>query len=208
MIYHYFLLGMFMFLLIFTFAIGLEKTLKIIIGNYLLIAIILACNVGINLLEKNLSKNWLPFLQNIEQIKAFLIDNKIFILLGIYFIFLIIIFAKSNINVWWKKSKFVRVLLSLIFAPLAVISIMVTLEVAILGIKIFSVEWLYTLADQFGVNQIMYYFIILTPVWLILPWLMTIIFSLKIPKPKLNLSSWSKEEKEQVEGQQKEEKIE
>jgi len=137
---YYFIIGLSAFVLMFAFGIGLDKVVKLLIGNYISIVFVLAVSLMIEIFIVHLDHSFFEFFQNTEQIEFFLTNNKVLILILIYLLLLVVIFAKSSISIELGESKFSKVLYNFILAPLTVLSILATLGVAIMGVEIFTLD--------------------------------------------------------------------
>ncbi len=195
--YDFFLLWFIGILLIFSIVIGVNKMIKVIIGNYLLIWIALALHLGIDFVGIFLESNTISFIKNQEEFSKTLIEYKELIILTTYLIFLILIFTKSTIWIVIAKNWFLRMLLGIIFAPLTVISIMFGLSVVIYWSEILNTQNVFEIIDKFEEWTIIHSFLYLTPLWMILPAFLALIFSTEIKinrKTKSSNNDWEKEQ--------------
>lgn len=192
------------FLTILIIAIGLEKIVKIIIWNYLLIVISIWLNIWIDILIFFIDQN-IIHLSSPDKIINNLLNLKSILIIFIYFILLVLIFYKSNLGITFDINKFFKFLLTLFFAPLAIISILTSLSIAVLWTKLLNSKWIIELATQFKNNIIVYYLILLFPLWLILPGLITIVASTNISLPKIKLNFNLKRKKQETNEEEKNE---
>ena len=91
----YFILGAIGVLCVFSLAIGVEKMMKIILGNYMLIALCLAVGPTVDRATMWFSGQ----MPDVQQTVGFLFTNKTIITLVIYILMLILIFVKSRLHV-------------------------------------------------------------------------------------------------------------
>jgi hypothetical protein len=80
-------------------------------------------------------------------------------------------------------------------APFTTVSIFTSLTIAVLGPQILQPDYLINFANQFKQYPIIYKIILAFPLWLILPGLITIIFSTRFSLPKFNLNLLPKRKK-------------
>ena len=64
--------------------------------------------------------------------------------------------------------------MTLLFVPCTVISILLSLATAIFGIKLMEQSSLQALAQLVADNEYLYNFVLLTPLWIVLPGIFTI----------------------------------
>ena len=179
----YFTFGMLAIVCIFAIAIGIDKMVKIIIGNYLLSAICLAATSTIDLSVAYLTQN--PTLQFVfgftaPQISSFLSQGKITIVLILYAVLLFVIFRHSKLTITIPHADLLQQGLYVILVPLTVMSVILTLQIAILGTKVLLVPDLVAFASAFTKNNFLYNFITLTPVWMLVHGIVTILLSVEL----------------------------
>lgn len=146
-------------------------------ANYFTASILLGLWNFIDLISYQLSasadERWIHGIQ--EGISTFLRAGKPTILLTIYFVLLLFIVNKAHISIWRINQWPMRILLTALFLPCTVISILISIALAIYGNSIFDIEQLRTLASYFIEHTYIHKFIMLVPLRIILPWLITII---------------------------------
>ncbi len=184
-------------LAIFSFVIGIEKMIKIIIGNYILMAVSLAANESINIL--------INFLNQTPEAKSlWIIHSKLanflsmwhttFILI-LYVALLVIIYLKSKFYIRLPSDQNIQKSLYIILVPMTVISFVLTLQIALIGTQILDVSQLTHLTKNIAGNNYAYKFMTLTPIWILLHGVITIIIStefklwLNKKDPDMDLSS-------------------
>lgn len=156
--------------------LGLEKMIRIIMGNYLIASIILGLSNLIDLVSGHLliGATTGRRVDDIQQsVASVLSAGKPTLLLTVYFILLIFITTKSHLGIGKVKHELFRWVFFVIFLPCTVISMMLTMALAIYGNQIMDLEKLALLAKQFEMYPWLYNFIMLTPLWIVLPGLVT-----------------------------------
>ena len=166
-------------LVVFSFTIGIDKMIKIILGNYILSSICLAAGQSISLAGETMKKtpelNFMGF--SYDKIANFLNNGNMTIVLIIYIVLLIIIFRTSKIKIGLPNDEAMKKMLQLIFVPLTVISMILTLQIAILGINGINIAAISSIAEMVANNQYIYQFVKLTPVWILMHGIVTIIIT-------------------------------
>lgn len=181
----YFIFGAVGILCVFSLAIWLERMVKVVLANYMLTWLCIALRWVIDWFVIRID-TVLPWAgANV----AFLQQNKTATILIIYLLLLLLIFLKSNIRVGMHASWLKRFILTILFVPLTVISIIMTLELAIIGADAFNMTNMTLVAQSFSANPFVFSFVQMTPVWLFLHTLITIIFISNIKLPTIRRSS-------------------
>lgn len=175
-------------LVIFSFSIGIEKMIKIILWNYILGSICLAATESIRLiinylnLTPDLKFIWLTY----KALWTFLTNWHTTIILIFYIILLVLIYKKSSINVKIPMDEWLKKILYILFVPMTVISVILTLQIAIMGIGVLNFEILQNFANNLTKNIYIYKFLTLTPVWILLHWIATILITSEM---KMNIKT-------------------
>lgn len=166
-------------LAVFSFAIGIEKMIKIILGNYILSSICLAASQSITILVNALHTTpELKFIgMSYDKIAKFLENGNMTIVLILYITLLVIIYRTSKIKITLPDDEAIKKMLQLLFVPLTIISIILTLQIAILGIDGIKVSGISSIANTVANNIYIYKFISLTPVWILLHGIVTILIT-------------------------------
>lgn len=164
-------------LFIFSISVWLHRMVRIIIWSYLLMATSLATFSLIEFCISALSTTTLP-IPNVTEIITYMTNYKQYINMIFYFILFLLIFKKFNIIQFWIKNKIVWIILLILFTPFTVMSIAASLEVAVFGYKVIDYAQLTQFALQFQNNPWIFNFFKLTPIWIVLPWVVALIFSL------------------------------
>jgi hypothetical protein len=148
-----------------SFAIGLEKMIKVILGNYVLWGICFAASASIDLAVNSL--------QNTGFTKL-LSDWKSTIVLVLYAILLFLIYHKSKISIDIPSDQIMQKSLYLVFVPLTVLSMCLTLEIILLGTNVLTYKSLMSVVAWFSKNIYLQQFIVNTPYWVLIHGLATI----------------------------------
>jgi len=166
-------------LAIFSFTIGIEKMIKIILGNYILSSICLAASQSISLAVVWMQKTpelkfvWFSY----EKIANFLNNGNMTIVLILYIILLIVIFRTSKIKIGLPSDEAVKKMLQIVFVPLTVISMILTLQIAVLGINGINITALSSIANTVANNPYMFQFVSFTPIRILLHGIITILIT-------------------------------
>jgi len=163
-------------LAIFSFMIGIEKMIKIILGNYILSSIALATSqtiqLGIQRMNNNPNTSTLG-IQN-TKIASFLANNSTAIIMILYISLLIIVYRTSKIRIRLPDDEAIKKMLQMIFVPITIISMALTLQIVFLGMEGITIDTVGKIATTVANNQYMFRFVNLTPVRILLHGLLTI----------------------------------
>lgn len=169
-------------LVILAFVIGNEKMIKVLLGNYILATLCLAANQSLDVLTQFLlttpTLKILTFSYN--DIANFIVGAKTSIVLILYLLLLFLMYQKSRIRITLPGDELLQKTFSLFLVPLTVISLILTLEIVILGMNSLNPSSLETLARGFTSNYYIINFIVLTPVWIFLHGLATVLITTEI----------------------------
>jgi hypothetical protein len=146
----YFVLWAVGILAVFSLAIWLERMLKIVIGNYVLMVLCLTLPTALwSFLY------WLNAVApDIGQSIAPAFSNMTIIVLVVYLLLLLLLFSRGRVSIHFHHKWLWRFLLTLLCIPLTIISIATTLSVAVLGQNAFDVAALQLLAAWLQVQEI------------------------------------------------------
>lgn len=175
-------------LVIFSVTIWLEKMIKIILWNYILSSICLAASQSINLLINYLNSDpWLNFfgIKN-DWLANFLSNWQTTVIMIIYAALLWTIYKKSKISVNIPQDEILKKSLYLFFVPLTVISFILTIQIAIMWIGVFSINDSIGIWDIIINNIYLQMFIKNTPLWILLHWIATILITSEL---KINIKT-------------------
>ena len=163
-------------LAVFSFTIGIDKMIKIILGNYILSSICLAASQSINIAVQAMQKT--PELKimgfTYDKAASFLHNGSMTIVLILYIILLVVIFKTSKIKIGLPSDEAIKKMLQLIFVPLTVISMVLTLQIVLLWIDGINITAIWSIATAVANNPYMFQFVSLTPVWILLHGIITI----------------------------------
>ena len=182
MMFMYVFVGILFVLVVFCFAMGLEKMIKLLLGNYLLILLILATNQSLVLLMDFLQKTptlvfaWFTF----GSIASFLLQWKMTFMLLLYLGFFFLIYYKSKIRIVLPMDDIVQKILYIALVPLTVVWIIFALVIVFLGTSLFDPAALLNLATQLPQNPIISQAVYLMPVWIFIHALCTILLTSEI----------------------------
>lgn len=166
-------------LAVFSFVVGVEKMIKIILGNYILWSICLAASQSIGLLVN--------FLATAPEAKfagmtyktlwVFFADSKTTVVLVLYAVLLVVIYKTSKIQVNLPSDPALKNGLYALFVPLTVLSMILTLQIAITGMNVINAEWLQVVSKELANTPGIYTFLTMTPVWILLHGVATILIT-------------------------------
>lgn len=163
-------------LVIFSFAIGIEKMIKIILWNYILSSIARASSAAINLLINYITTN--PdisfFGMGSTTLANFFTNGKTTIVLILYILLIVLVYKKSKIHISLPMDDASRKMTQIIFVPLTVISIILTLQIALMWMEITNLQSLSRLGETISTNPYIIMYFSLTPVWILLHGIVTI----------------------------------
>lgn len=150
--------------------------IRIILGNYILSSICLAASQSINLavsyLQATPELKFMGF--GYEKVANFLDNGSMTIILILYIILLVVIFRTSKIHIRLPDDEALKKMLQIIFVPLTVISMVLTLQIVILWIDGINITAISNIATAVANNQYMFQFVSLTPVRILLHGIITI----------------------------------
>ena len=155
----------------------LQKMIRIIMANYLIASILLGLSNFTDLVTR-----WLLSSQSERWVDGFQIwfgkliaAWKPTFLLTVYFVLLLFIITKSHIGIWSIKNPVIKWVLTVIFLPCTIISILLSIALAIFGSQVMTLDGISQLADTFASNTLIHNAIMLTPLRVIIPWIITIL---------------------------------
>ncbi len=153
---------------ILSFAIWLEKMIKIILWNYILWWICFALSISIDLaVNSSTSESFINFMTN----------WKTFIVLLAYVLLLFLVYYKSNITVEIPRDQIMQKSLYLFFVPLTVLSMCLTLEILLLWTSMLNQKTFTLMVWEITKNIYLQEFIINTPYWVLIHGISTIIIT-------------------------------
>ena len=171
-----------------SFAIWLEKMIKIILWNYILSSICLAWSQSLNILINYLDANpWLRFFGFKNEIFANFLNNwQTTIIMVIYLLLLRAIYKTSRITIDIPEDEIIKKSLYILFVPLTVISFILTIQIAIMWVGIFwqlNNMWIWDIIIN---NVYLQIFIKNTPIRIFLHWIATILITSEL---KVNIKT-------------------
>ncbi|HCB52066.1 TPA: hypothetical protein DEP21_05920 [Patescibacteria group bacterium] len=162
--------------------------IKIILGNYILGILCLAANQSITILITFLEST--PTLKALgftyQDLATFLQNGKITIVLVLYILFLLLLYSKSKIRISLPDDEILKKSLYIILVPLCVTSIILTFEIVLMGINSIDTQSLQKLAFSLTTNDYLYQFITLTPLWILIHGVATVLITSEI---KMNIKT-------------------
>lgn len=185
----YIILWIVWLLAVFAFVMGVEKMIKIVLGNYILWSICLAASQSIDVLVNflNVSPDAKFAGMTYKTLWIFFADAKTTIVLILYAVLLVVIYRTSKIHVHLPEDPALNKWLYVLFVPLTVLSMILTLQIAIMWIDGVSLQQLQTIGKELTNNPGVYTFLTMTPVWILLHGLATILITSEM---KVGLRTW------------------
>lgn len=171
----YFLFGIGWVLCIFAIVIGLEKMVKMVIANFLLLWLCLRFSFGIDYFFQTYNLIFAGGGDTAKNIYDVIAGSKITIVLLFYLGILVLIFTRSRFSIAVQSTQLNEFIMTLLFVPITMISTFMVIATIILGTKIVDINQISSLASTLTSNPYMYKFIILTPLRIILEWLIVIL---------------------------------
>lgn len=166
-------------LAIFSFTIGIDKMIRIILGNYILSSICLAASQSIDLAVESMKKA--PELKtlwfNNEKFANFLDGGSMTIILIVYIILLVIIYRTSKIRISLPGDEALKKMLQLIFVPLTILSVVLTLQIVVLWMNGINITAISSISQAVANNPYMFKFVSLTPVRILVHGIVTILIT-------------------------------
>lgn len=111
-------------------------------------------------------------------------DTTTNLLIFVWLIIYAIHYANNTLQI--SSSLFQSKLTQVFLAPLAILSMVLCLSVAVIGIDIFALSFLQKIALSFSTDSLIYKYVFFLPLWLIFQWLFTLIILFQ----KESISSW------------------
>jgi len=161
----------------------LENIIKIILGNYILGTICFSVSIGIDSLIIYLqglgdqrfawfaSTGWATFFDN----------GHATIVLLLYLILLFILYKKSTISIRLPSDGVIQKMLYLVFIPLALTSVILTLYILLWGSGIVSPAILAAWAESSSLLTLISQIFSLTPLWIAIHGIATLLITAEIP---------------------------
>jgi len=154
------------FFVVLSFAIWLEKMIKIILWNYILWSICFAAAASIDLAISTSTSKWFV---------SFMSNWKVFIILLLYVLLFLLIYHKSMITIEIPSDKIMQKSLYIFFVPLTVLSMCLTLEIILLGTSVLNPRFLTSIVQWLTDNIYLQQFVMNTPYWILIHAIATIV---------------------------------
>lgn len=153
--------------------------IRIILWNYILSSICLAASQSITIAVEAMKKT--PELKFMgfwyEKIANFLSNGSMTIILILYIVLLVVVYKTSKIRIKLPEDEAIKKMLQVIFVPLTIISIVLTLQIVLLWVNGINTTTLSNIATAVKNNPYMFKFMELTPVRMLLHGIITIIIT-------------------------------
>jgi hypothetical protein len=147
---HYFVLGLLGVLAIFSLAMGMERMMRMIVGNYVLSIFCLALSSTIDLILQNIvSLQLANKTNNYISIYNFLSQYKVGIIIVLYLIAMITLFTRWKTNFNTDHLPFPRFVVMIILVLMTTISILFTLAVIVWGIGVLDPFSIISIVSQY-----------------------------------------------------------
>ncbi|MEI6426339.1 MAG: hypothetical protein WCO66_03230 [Candidatus Absconditabacteria bacterium] len=178
----YICFGVFALLVIFCFAMGIEKMIKLLLGNYLLMLLAFSANQSLVLLSNFLQKT--PTLVfagfSYANISQFISNGKMTFVFILYALFAALIYYKSKIRIVLPMDDIVQKILYIVLVPFTAVGIIFALLIVFFGITIFDPVALSQLLVGLPQNPILFAIVSWFPFWLFLHALFTILITSEV----------------------------
>jgi len=112
-----------------------------------------------------------------DKVANFLNNGSMTIILILYIILLVIIYRTSKMKISLPGDEALKKMLQLIFVPLTVISMVLTLQIVLLGMNGINITAISSISTAVANNPYMFKFVSLTPVRILLHGLLTILIT-------------------------------
>lgn len=166
-------------LVIVAFVIGTEKMIKVILGNYILSSICLAASQSLDILISSMQATPEATFAGLSyaSIQTFLVNGQTTIILILYILLLLLIYKNSRIHITLPSDEVSQKLLQFLLVPLSVISMIFTLQIVLMGIQFVNVQNIQSMLTAVSSNPYIIQFFSMTPVWLLIHGIVTIIIT-------------------------------
>ena len=162
-------------LCIFAIVIGLEKMVKMVIANFVLLGLCLRLSFGIDYFFQTYNLIFTSGMQTAQEFYNVISGSKITIVLLFYLAMLILIFTKSRFSISVQSTQLNEIIMTLLFVPITMISTFLVITTIILGTSIVDINQISALANTLTSNTYLYKFIILTPLRIVLEGIVVLI---------------------------------
>lgn len=162
--------------------IGLEKMIKVLLWNYLLMSLTLATNQSIILftdfLKSTPNEVFASF--SYASIAQFFTNGRMTIVLILYLLLLFLVYSKSKIRLILPSDDIVQKILMVTLVPLTVLGVIFSLIIVFMGTSLFDPGALQILILKFPPDPLFSTFISYIPVWIFVHALITILVTSEI----------------------------
>lgn len=161
----------------FSFLIGIHKMIQVIVSTSFIMLIVLWWSWLLSYVAYYISQTpsiMLFSFSNIDIVNFIQsADTTTSLFIFVWLIVYAIHYATNTLQL--SSSLFDSKLTQIFLAPLAILSMVLCLSVAVIGIDIFSIAFLQKIMSSFGTNSLIYKYIFFLPLWIIFQWLFTLI---------------------------------
>lgn len=163
--------------------LGLENLIKIIIGNYILWTMCFAASMWIDALVIylwSLQQDRVAWFSP-EALSGFFVNGHATIILLFYILLLIFVYKKSTFSIRMPVDIAIHRTLYIVFVPLALISMLLTLYILAWGTGIISPDLLSTWASWDSMLASVAQVLWLVPLWIIIHGILILLLSMYMP---------------------------
>ena len=176
-LFEYGFLWIIILLTFFSFLIGIHKMLQVIVSTSFIVLVLLGWSGFLSFLVYYIAQTptvTLFYFTNTDLV-SFIQSADTTTSLWIFVWLIIYAIHYSNNTLHISSSLFSSKLTQVFLAPLAILSMILCLSVAVIGIDIFSLSFLQKIATSFTVDSVIYKYIFFLPLGIIFQWLFTLI---------------------------------
>jgi hypothetical protein len=109
-----------------------------------------------------------------ESLSKFFSNGRATIVLILYIILIVIIYRKSKIHITLPMDEASKKMMQIVFVPLTIISVILTLQIALMGMDVANIQSLTRLGTNISSNPYIIQYFSLTPVRIVLHGLITV----------------------------------
>lgn len=164
----YIVIGIVALLAIFSFLLWTQQMIKLIIGNYVIWLLVLAFSMSITIAIQYFKEHpdgsllWIDF----SKFESLFQSGQITLVLLLYIASVLILFTQTDFRISLPTQETQKNIAMVLLIPLTIFSIILGLEIAIFGQKLFHIQELVLFSTKVTTNQMLYSFLVLTPVWI------------------------------------------
>lgn len=165
----YFALGVLGVLSIFSLAMGTERMVRMIVGNYILSMLCLALSSTIDLILQNIVRLQLSQkTNNYVSTYNFLSQYKVGIVIVVYLFCMITLFTRWKTNFSTDHLPFPRFIVMWILVIMTAVSILFTLAVIVWGIGVLDPFSITSIVSQYIPDPKVLWYISYMPIWMMI----------------------------------------